>query len=315
MLLFSNESNKAFYSWIDNLKIRNKPGLKENVIGFLKEGEQVYFLNKKSAFKDKISLRGFFLNEPWLKIKTKKGKIGWVFGGGIVKAIRNSYNEFIPKPISVGENYGDIYIFGYSKKGHIAYLYDRQETVDCARIGSFMIFDLKANKIVYDFDGCWGFFSETPVTVNGKEFFFDSDSEIVNDFARNTFSIEWIADPKLIKFKNKLRQYKIIPNRNIKINTFPLKALGKGWNIVVEDIDVNKKNYFKQNIYLKSGKIKKKIFTCKNNFTNIFSNRIINKVNPAFAYLKNPFRPTYTVLLRVHKYLDYIYPISFNLSK
>jgi len=49
----------------------------------LKEGEPLDYGGERSDFTEKISLRGTLFDEPWLKVTTKSGKEGWVYGGGV----------------------------------------------------------------------------------------------------------------------------------------------------------------------------------------------------------------------------------------
>lgn len=74
-----------FYSWVDGLSIRNRPGLKSKVIGYLKAGQKVLSLKRFSRLKTKITLRCTAFNTRWLKVKTGKGKTGWVYKGALTK--------------------------------------------------------------------------------------------------------------------------------------------------------------------------------------------------------------------------------------
>ena len=74
----------TIYVWVDNLRMRLEPDTKSDVVTELKEGQAIVFLEEKSNFTQKITLRGKQYDEPWLKVKTKDNKIGWVYGGGAV---------------------------------------------------------------------------------------------------------------------------------------------------------------------------------------------------------------------------------------
>lgn len=73
----------TIYVWVDNLRMRTEPDTKSDVVRELKEGEAIAFLEEKSNFTQKITLRGKQYDEPWLKVKTSADKIGWVYGGGV----------------------------------------------------------------------------------------------------------------------------------------------------------------------------------------------------------------------------------------
>ncbi|MCP4133775.1 MAG: SH3 domain-containing protein [bacterium] len=77
-------------SWIQNLRIRNKPELKSTVLGMLKKGEEINLIDDKESRNmgtiekfSEITLNGKKIIAPWVKIQTKNKKIGWVFGGGL----------------------------------------------------------------------------------------------------------------------------------------------------------------------------------------------------------------------------------------
>jgi hypothetical protein len=71
------------YVWIDKLRLRSESTTKSEIVATLKEGQALTFLNERSDFTEKISLRGTLFDEPWLKVKTNTGQEGWVYGGGV----------------------------------------------------------------------------------------------------------------------------------------------------------------------------------------------------------------------------------------
>jgi len=71
------------YVTIDGLKLRKGPSLDSLTIQKLPLFEKVYFLDEVTDFKQKINLGRKVTEEPWVKIKTKKGRIGWVYGAGV----------------------------------------------------------------------------------------------------------------------------------------------------------------------------------------------------------------------------------------
>ena len=68
---------------IDGLKVRKEPNLKSEVVTRLKLDEQIFFLNKKSEKPEEINLGYEKVTDYWVKIRTKSGKEGWVFGAGV----------------------------------------------------------------------------------------------------------------------------------------------------------------------------------------------------------------------------------------
>ena len=79
---------KEFYAWVDKLRVRAVPGLESKrqgakFVDVLDEGEKVTFLGEKSSETFEVSLRGRTMNAPFYKVRTKKGKIGWIFAGAL----------------------------------------------------------------------------------------------------------------------------------------------------------------------------------------------------------------------------------------
>lgn len=73
----------TLYITIDNLNMRTHPHLDSAVVAQLPLFETVTFLNEVTEFKEEINLGKEMANEPWVKIQTKRGKAGWVYGAGV----------------------------------------------------------------------------------------------------------------------------------------------------------------------------------------------------------------------------------------
>lgn len=71
------------YVTIDGLNVRTKPGLNSSIIDRLPLGEEVFFMDEVSDSTQQINLGDRIANEPWIKIKTPKGRTGWVYGAGV----------------------------------------------------------------------------------------------------------------------------------------------------------------------------------------------------------------------------------------
>ena len=77
------EEDIIIYAWVNNLRVRAQPDTKSKIITELAEGDSLVYLKEKTDFTQKISLRGKLWDEPWLKVKTRQNKTGWVYGGGV----------------------------------------------------------------------------------------------------------------------------------------------------------------------------------------------------------------------------------------
>ncbi|TNE54084.1 MAG: SH3 domain-containing protein [Bacteroidetes bacterium] len=73
----------VLYVTIDGLKLRKGPNLQSTVITRLKLDESVYYLNEKSEKPEEINLGYETVSDYWVRIRTKTGKEGWVFGAGL----------------------------------------------------------------------------------------------------------------------------------------------------------------------------------------------------------------------------------------
>ncbi len=76
-------AKSILYVTINNLKLRTGPSLDSAVVAQLRLFEEVYFMNEVTDFKQELSLGYEVANEPWVKVRTQKGREGWVFGAGV----------------------------------------------------------------------------------------------------------------------------------------------------------------------------------------------------------------------------------------
>lgn len=71
------------YVTIDKLKVRKTPGLKGESLGELKLFDEVYYMNETTDSLYEVNLGREMAKEPYVKIKTKRGTVGWVYGAGV----------------------------------------------------------------------------------------------------------------------------------------------------------------------------------------------------------------------------------------
>jgi len=91
----TSKQNTVYYSWVDNINIRDASNTKGKVIGTYSSKDALVFTGIKSDHKDIIVLRGIAYDENWLKVTTKDNKEGWVFGGAVKKKGQIKGNEII----------------------------------------------------------------------------------------------------------------------------------------------------------------------------------------------------------------------------
>lgn len=71
------------YVTIDKLKIRKTPGLDGDLLGELKLFDEVYYQDEVTDSLYTVNLGREEATEPYVKVKTKRGTIGWVYGAGV----------------------------------------------------------------------------------------------------------------------------------------------------------------------------------------------------------------------------------------
>ncbi len=77
------ERYTPLYVTIAGLNVRAEPKLNAKVLDRLELYEEVAFMDKTTDFSQEITLGKIVRNDPWVKIRTKKGRTGWVFGAGV----------------------------------------------------------------------------------------------------------------------------------------------------------------------------------------------------------------------------------------
>lgn len=71
------------YVCLENLKVRKSPTTSAEILETLPLFEEVYFLNEVSDSTTTVNLGKQTVTEPWIKVQTRKGRAGWVFGAGV----------------------------------------------------------------------------------------------------------------------------------------------------------------------------------------------------------------------------------------
>lgn len=77
------EKYTPLYVTLENLNMREIPALNGKVLDRLKLYDEVTFLNEVTDSIHEINLGSKLTQAPWIKVKTKKGKVGWVYGAGV----------------------------------------------------------------------------------------------------------------------------------------------------------------------------------------------------------------------------------------
>lgn len=79
----NDDEPDVLLAWVDGASVRAKPSTSSERVARLSEGEEVTALGENSAASEEILLRGVVYDENWVKVKTKDGTEGWVYGGTV----------------------------------------------------------------------------------------------------------------------------------------------------------------------------------------------------------------------------------------
>ena len=79
----NNEKYTTLYVTADSLNMRIAPHLDSVVVARLPRAEAVAFYGLRTSFRQKININNTIKNEPWVYIRTRTGREGWVYAGGL----------------------------------------------------------------------------------------------------------------------------------------------------------------------------------------------------------------------------------------
>jgi hypothetical protein len=77
------ERTTPLYVTIEGLALRTGPGLNYTIVDRLKLYDEVNFLQEVTDSLYEIKLGSITPREPWVKIRSPKGRDGWVYGAGV----------------------------------------------------------------------------------------------------------------------------------------------------------------------------------------------------------------------------------------
>ncbi len=77
------EQVTPLYVVLDELNMRAEPKLNARLLARLQLYDELVFLNEVTDFTQEINIGGAVFNEPWVKVKNKRGQVGWVYGAGV----------------------------------------------------------------------------------------------------------------------------------------------------------------------------------------------------------------------------------------
>ncbi|MEO0339820.1 MAG: SH3 domain-containing protein [Bacteroidota bacterium] len=80
----SNQPRSILFVVIDGLKMRSEPNLKAEVLHRFKLFDEIEFMHERTDSTTQLKLsESIIANEPWVKVRNYKGKVGWVYGAGV----------------------------------------------------------------------------------------------------------------------------------------------------------------------------------------------------------------------------------------
>lgn len=82
------------------LRLFSSPGSQGKALRKLKRGELLHDLGEVSPFLTPLSLNGQGYTEPWLKVRTQKGEIGWVYGAVLYNRQEQAAKQVLSKRLA-----------------------------------------------------------------------------------------------------------------------------------------------------------------------------------------------------------------------
>ena len=80
----ADEPRSILFVVIDGLNMRSEPDLKAEILHQFKLFDEIEFMHERTEFRTQLKLsESITANEPWVKVKNYKGKVGWVYGAGV----------------------------------------------------------------------------------------------------------------------------------------------------------------------------------------------------------------------------------------
>ena len=76
-------SGTTLFVTIEGLNMRETPDLKSEVVVQLGLFDEVIYMDEVTDFTTPLNLGREEVDEPWFKVRTKKGHEGWVYGAGV----------------------------------------------------------------------------------------------------------------------------------------------------------------------------------------------------------------------------------------
>ncbi len=77
------DKTTPLYITIENLALRKGPGLNYEVVDRFSLFEEVNFLHEVTDSAYTLKLGQITTTEPWVKVRSRKGRDGWVYGAGV----------------------------------------------------------------------------------------------------------------------------------------------------------------------------------------------------------------------------------------
>jgi len=73
----------TLYVIVDSLNMRTAPHLDSMIVKRIPRKEAVEFYGLRTSFRQKININSITKQEPWVYIRMKSGREGWVYAGGL----------------------------------------------------------------------------------------------------------------------------------------------------------------------------------------------------------------------------------------
>lgn len=182
---FSAYAQSCFLAKVDNLRVRNEPGLSSQTIFMLGEGSIIESTGSISDIKEEVELRGIIYRAPFYQIRFADNREGWVYGAAIQQI--SEFNLSKDTRALISKFYKYLLQLGHQslENGGKAYDYFNDHSVGLNEIETTAMSIILESYMIELSEELYDLLSDLPYPDMSLEAFLKSDEPIFQQLQRN----------------------------------------------------------------------------------------------------------------------------------